>query len=110
MAVVCSLRRVLQGVAVCCSVLQCAGDAGCCRDTKMAVVCSLSHELQCVAACCGAFQCVAQTRRCVRFTSSVAACCSVSRCIAVCCSGTHIVVLCSLRCVLQWKKNEVNIH
>jgi len=49
-------------VAGSCSVLQCAGDAGCCRDTKIAVVCSLSHELQCVAACCSAFQCVAQTR------------------------------------------------
>jgi len=41
---------------------------------------------------------------CVRYKSSVAACCSVSLCIAVCCSDTQIVVLCSLKNVLQWNK------
>ena len=64
------LHRVLQCVAVCCSVLQC-----------VAVCCSV---LQCVAVCCSVSQCVAVCR-------------SVLQCAAVCCSvlllGVHRVGL-----------------
>jgi len=59
------------GVAVCCSVLQCA-----------AVCCGV---LQCVAVCCSVLQCVA-------------VCCSVLRCAAVCYSMLQCV---ALGCVLH---------
>jgi len=52
---------VLQCVAVCCSVLQCAVPAFC-------------SVLQCVAVCCSVLQC------------AVPAFCSVLQCVAVCCS------------------------
>ena len=55
--------RVLQCVAVCCSVLQC-----------VAVCCSV---LQCAAVCC-VLQCVA-------------VCCSVMKCAVVCCSTLQSV-------------------
>ena len=80
--------RVLQFVAVCCSVLQCV--------ECVAVCCSV---LQCVAVCCSVLQCVA----CVCcgcsawYASSVAACCNVLQCVAVCCSVLQCVAVCCMR-------------
>ena len=96
--------RLLQRVAVCCSVLQCV--AVCCSVFKgdyilrvrlhcvkhferllqcVAVCCSV---LQCVAVCCSVLQCVlvSGTTRRKTFRMPVAMCCSVLQCVAVCCS------------------------
>jgi len=71
----CYTRRVLQRVAVYCSVLQC-----------VAVCCSV---LQCVAVCCFVLQCVA-------------VCCSVLQCVVVWwqshTSRTHVTLLCLVPC------------
>jgi len=89
---VCYLRyarpmRLLQCVAVRCSVLQC-----------VAVCCSV---LQCVAMCCSVLQCVAVC--CLRYVrprsvlQCVAVCCSVLQYVAVCCSVLQCVAVCCLR-------------
>ena len=99
-------RRMLQCVAVCCSVLQCV--AVCCGVLHcVAVCCSVIQRwdtscvnvtaarncvvtfqversvLQCVAVCCDVVQCVAVY---CSVLQCVAVCCSVLRCVAVCCS------------------------
>ena len=62
---------MLQRVAACCSVLQCAA-AG--DPTNLNInVCIRMQYLQCVAVCCSVLQ-------------RVAACCSVLQRVAVCCS------------------------
>jgi len=84
---------MLQCVAVCCSVLQCAATSG--RDKTLVIrrlyiaeiCCSV---LQCVAVCCGMLQCVAV---CCSVLQCVAVCCSVLQCVAVCCSVLPCVVL-----------------
>ena len=70
------LHRVLQCVAVCCSVLQC-----------VAVCCSV---LQCVAVCRSVSQCVA-------------VCCSVLQCVAVCCCWVSIVWVYSALTIVEIK-------
>ena len=68
--------RMLQCVAVCCSVLQCA-----------AVRCS---ALQCVAVCCSVLQCVA-------------VCCSALQCVAVRCTTLqHVAVVVAVP--VTWNK------
>jgi len=75
--------NVLQCIAVCCGVLQC--DVMCCS-----VCCSV---LQCVAVCCGVLQCDVM---CCSVLQCVAVCCSVLQCVAVCC----VAVCCRvLQCV-----------
>ena len=70
--------RVLQCVAVCCSVLLCA-----------AVCCSV---LQCVAVCCCVLLCVAV---CCSALLCVAGCCCVLQCVAVCCNVLQCVAVSS---------------
>ena len=60
------------GVALCCSVLQCA--AVCCSVLRCAAVCC--SVLQCVAVCCSVLQCDA--------VCCSAVCCSMLQCVAVC--------------------------
>jgi len=82
---ICKCSRVLQFVAVCCSVLQCVAiflqfSGG---------LSSLSfphphlYRLIYVAVCCSALQCVAV---CCSVLQCVAVCCSVLQCDAVCCN------------------------
>jgi len=66
---------VLQCVAVCCSVLQCADSV----FVSLAFSVSLVHQR--VAVCCSVLQCVA-------------VCCSVLQCVAVCCSELQCVAVC----------------
>jgi len=89
---------VLQCVAVCCSMLQCAAHVrGCC--SRCAAVCyAYCSVLQHTAACCIVSHCVAGCCRMLQCADSnkqlnsvgcqghVAACCSVLQCVAVCCS------------------------
>jgi len=78
------LDKLLQCVAVCCSVLQCV--AVCCSvlqcvsvlPVKLVDEAHLDKMLQCVAVCCSVLQCVA-------------VCCSVVQCVAVCCSVLQCV-------------------
>jgi len=109
--------RVLQCVAVCCSVqtlrLQrppwtflLASSLSSCSAVQCAAVCY--SILQCVAVCCSVLvrlcplasvlQCVAV---CCSVLQCVAVCCSVLQCVAVCCSGLQwVAVGCSvLLCV-----------
>jgi len=65
--------RVLQRVAVCCSVLQ-----------RVAVCCSV---LQCAAVCFSVLPCVAV---CCRVLPCVAVCYRVLPCVAVCCSPARL--------------------
>jgi len=63
-----------QGVAVCCSVLQCAA-------IRWSVLkCVARDVLQCLAVCCSVLQCVAV---CCSVLQFVAVCCSVLQCVAV---------------------------
>jgi len=80
--------RVLQCVAVCCSVLQC-----------VAVCCS---ALQCVAVCCSVPQCVAV---CYSVLQRVAVCCSVLPCVAVCGS----VLQCAEAADIQYMQSFFNV-
>ena len=84
-AMCCSVFRVLQCVAVCCSVLQCV--AVCCSVYQCVAVLSISVNayiscsmVQCVAVCCSVIE-VCQR---IHQLQCVAACCSVLRCVAVC--------------------------
>ena len=75
------LQRVLQCVAVCCSVLQCV--AVCCSALQCVAVCCV---LRCVEVCCSVLQCVAVCCSVLSVLQCVAVCCSVLQCVAVCCS------------------------
>ena len=101
------VMRVLQYVAVYCSVLQCA--ASCFSMQRAAVCCSVLQCLQCVAACCSVLQRVAvccSVLQCIAACCCillwcVAVCCSVLQCAAVCCSVLQCVAVCCsvLQCV-----------
>jgi len=72
--------RVLQSVAVCCSI-----HASCCSVLQSVLVCCSIHApccsvLQSVAVCCSVLQCVAAYMR------RVTLCCSVLPSVAVCCN------------------------
>jgi len=115
---------MLQGVAACCSVLQCVcvlwfvalccvsynvypsaycclrvlriGPAYCSVLQCVAVCCSV---LRCVAVCCSMLQCVAEyVDAFVSFASAL------QQCVAVCCSVLqHVVVRCNvLQCAMQY--------
>ena len=96
-AVCCSVMRFVQCVAVCCSVLQCV--AVCysvlCRlgeeqvmrfypeiwaDMCCSVLQGIYSTLQCVAGCCSVLQCVVE-------------CCSVLQYASVCCSVLQYVTV-----------------
>jgi len=68
--------RVLQCVAVCCSVLQSVAE--CCSL-------SLTHILVCVASYCRS------AKNSNQFIMCVAVCCSVLQCVAVCCTTQYIM-------------------
>ena len=106
---------VLQYVAVCCSMLQCAAHVrGCCSRCAAvcyaycsvlqhtAACCIVSH---CVAGCCRMLQCADSNKKLnsVGCQGHVAACCSVLQCVAVCevcCSVLQCVaVCCSVFCL-----------
>ena len=72
------LGRVLQGVAVCCSVLQCV--AVCCSVLQCVAVCC--SVLQCVAVCCSVLQYVAVCFSAFQFVTVLG---SVLQCVALCC-------------------------
>jgi len=91
------LWSVLQGVAVCCSVLQCAAHhATHCVYVELLAAgrhsqcCSV---LQCAAVCCSVLQCV----------QCVAVCCSVLQCVAVCCSVLPCV---AVRCMVLFSVSQ----
>ena len=75
---------MLQSVAVCCSVLQCAGLNTQDDDLQL----RLSHGAVCVlqrfAVCCSVLHYAAV---CCSVLQHVAACCSVLQCAALCCSA-----------------------
>ena len=85
----------LQGVALCCSVLQrrgCSGGVAVCCSVLQCVAskngcCSV---LQCVAVCCSVLQCnstfVIVFEQARFLTKCLPVCCSVLQCFAVCCS------------------------
>ena len=84
---------LMQCVAVCCNVLQCA----CCSISWGGIHdCMVNAEdkgevifvMQCVAVCCSVLQC----QQCV------AVCCSVLQCVAVCCSVLQCVAVCVAAC------------
>ena len=72
--------RVLQCVAVCCSVLQCVA-------VLLQCVAVCYSVLQCVAVRCSVLQCVAV---CYSVLQCVAVCCSVLQCVAVCWSDEFL--------------------
>ena len=88
-----SKRRVLQYVAVCCSLLHC-----------VTVYCSM---VQCVAVCycivvqCGVVWCsvLQYAEVCCSVLPCVAVCCSVWQCVALCCSVLQCVAVC---CSALW--------
>jgi len=94
-AVCCSVFRVLQYVAVYCSVLQCV--AVCCSALQwVAVGCSV---LQCVAVCCSDWndninQAVMQSVARLAAIGRQPVCCSVLQCVAVCCSVLQCGAVC----------------
>ena len=105
-AVPCACVSVLQYVAVCCSVLQCAAVclqcvAVCCSLLQCAAVC-----LRCVAVYCSVLRSVGQLARvelchvhtsvCCSMLQYVAVYCSLLQCAAVCCSVLQCVV--AMRC------------
>jgi len=76
---------VLQSVAECCSMLQCANikdlsvvhvqnATGICKWQRRSLTTEICDSLQYVAVCCSMLQCFAL-------------CCSVLQCVAVCCSA-----------------------
>ena len=79
--------RMLQCVAVCCSVLQCV--AVCCSVLQCVAVCC--SVLQCAAVCCSVLQYVAV---CCSVFQCVAASCNVLQCVTVCCSVLQRVAVC----------------
>jgi len=109
---------VLQGVAMCCSVLHC--DAVCCNTGQnecagkqicgvlqcvavvwryVAVCCKYGavwcSVLQCGAVYCSVLQCVAvRGRTGILVLQCVAVCCSVLQCVAVCCSEMQCDTVC----------------
>ena len=108
------IDKLLQCVAMCCSVLQCAckGETECidkvlqcvtvcCNVMQCVAVCC--SVLQCVAVCCSVLQCVAEwisSHRAPRpslFQNPV--CCSVLQCVAVCCSELQCV---AARCTVMY--------
>jgi len=72
----------LQGVAVCCSVLQSHQHGG---EASMSLVEGIVcySELQCIVVCCSVSQCVAVS---CSVLSCIVVCCSVFQCVPVCCS------------------------
>jgi hypothetical protein len=88
---------VLQCVAMCCSVLQCAA-AHICHVTHWCDVQHLFQDLilQCVAVRCSVLQCVAM-------------CCSVLQCVAVCCRVLqHIHVMWIVQ--VTWSTFSKTLH
>jgi len=92
---------VLQGVAVCCIMLQRVAMIHA-HDSEGALnLFAAAHAdgqccsvLQCVAVCCNVLQCVAV---CCSVLQCVAVCCSVLSCVAVCCSVLqHVAACCSV--------------
>ena len=96
--------RVMQRVAVRCTLLQCG--AVCCSVLRsVAVYCSV---LQCVAVCCNVSHCVAV--RC-SVLQCVAVCCSALQCIAVRCSTLQYWSTKSRRvATLRHKKSVISQH
>jgi len=113
----CSIRMLLQCVAVCCSVLHCV--AVCCSVLQCVfrvypLLCSIRMLLQCVAVCCSMLQCVFRVypllcsiRMLLQCVAAFVCCCSRSRqhdiarrscsvlsCVAVCCSMLQCVAVC----------------
>ena len=80
-------QGALQYVAGRCSVLQCA--AVCCSVLQCAVGCC--SVPQCAAVCCSVLQCAAA---CCSVLQCAAVCCSVLQCAAVCCSVLQRVAAC----------------
>jgi len=91
--------NVLQCVAVCCSVLQCAS----CNQTSSNLADQHAHPWVGVAMCCRVLQCftVWSTSRFYSMLQCVAVCCSVLQCVAVYCSVLQYVAMCCsvLQCV-----------
>jgi len=113
----CGKSRVLQCVAVCCSVLQCV--AVCCSVIAFATNvfncnsrCGKSRVLQCVAVCCSGLQCVAACCSVLQCNGLAwRACCvkSLMSCSAFLCAAACCTVLQSLQIVALWCSTLLHI-